>query len=325
MSRNIKYSKEFILKVNEIYHDIEGKEYQNKHPEIFQDEASRWREIGNGFLNEKKNKQIILDLGTGTGFVPLNIAKFLKENDLFICSDISMNILDICMHNIKHQNFKCNFKFVKLDGKKIPLPSDSVNCITLNSVLHHIPDFDDFFKEVNRILQTNGYLIIGHEPNKLFYAHNFLWNNYKLVSALFDPKRIVAEILQKFRLMDFFMKLYGYFSSDVKSYRSLAKKVNIRLLEDKLIKKELSAHQIAEIVDIHSPTAGFYYHANRGIEMDRILSEYLPNFRLIYIETYNHLCKISNKNKFTKKYNNFLKKKYPEKGATFLVVLRKVN
>jgi hypothetical protein len=29
----IQYSEEFILKVNEIYHNVEGKEYQKIHPE----------------------------------------------------------------------------------------------------------------------------------------------------------------------------------------------------------------------------------------------------------------------------------------------------
>lgn len=325
MNKNIQYSKEFILKVNEIYHDVEGKEYQNIHPEIFEDEVYRWQEIGERFFNGKIAKQVVLDIGTGTGFIPSNIAKFLKDDDLFIRSDMSNNMLDVCVHNIEQQNFKCNFRYVKLDGKKIPLPSDSVNCITLNSVLHHIPDFNGFFEEVNRILQINGYLIIGHEPNKLFYTHHFLWNNYRIVSLLVEPKRIIAEILIKLRLMEFFMKLYGFFSPEMKNQIFLARKVNMYLLEKKLIEKELSYSQIAEIVDIHSPTAGFYYHANRGIEIGNVISEYLSNFKLLHLESYNHLCKVSNKNIFTKKYDTFLKKRYPDKGSSFLIALVKIK
>ncbi len=325
MTLNKNYSNEFILKVNEIYHDVEGKEYQNIHPEIFKDETLRWQEIGKKFMGEKMATKTILDIGTGTGFIPLNTADFLNHNDLFICSDISNKMLDVCEYNIKQHNFKCGFKYVKLDGKKLPVPSDYVNCVTLNSVLHHIPDFNDFFKEINRVLQTDGYLIIGHEPNKQFYDDNFLWKNYKIVSLLFEPKRILAEILTKLGLMEFFIKTYSFFSPDAKARISLTKKVNMHLMEEKLIEKELPSSQIAEIVDIHSPTAGFYYHADRGIEIEDISLKYLPNFRLIHIETYNHLNKIPNKNGLIKRYNSFLKKRYPLKGATFLIILRKIK
>lgn len=42
----MKYSEDFILKVNEIYHDIEGKTYENKHPNIFKGETSHWQRNG---------------------------------------------------------------------------------------------------------------------------------------------------------------------------------------------------------------------------------------------------------------------------------------
>jgi methylase of polypeptide subunit release factors len=77
-----------VNRVNEIYHDIEREAYLQKHPEIFVDEAKRWRRIAKRYL-VKDCSITVLDIGTGIGFIPLTIAPFLKMEDTIICSDIS--------------------------------------------------------------------------------------------------------------------------------------------------------------------------------------------------------------------------------------------
>ena len=142
-----------------------------------------------------------MDVGSGTGLVPLQIGKFLKEGDLLICSDISAEILNICKKNLAKNNLKCQTKFLKIDGKKYEIKSESINFITLNSVLHHIPNFSTFFKELNRILKLNGYIIIGHEPNKLFTKNKFLWYNFRILFLLFNPRLLIINILKKMKLL----------------------------------------------------------------------------------------------------------------------------
>ncbi|MGB2879166.1 MAG: class I SAM-dependent methyltransferase [Candidatus Omnitrophota bacterium] len=318
----MKYSIEFVLKVNEIYHDIEESEYEEKHPEIFQNEPSRWQKIGTAFIANNPEKICLLDIGSGTGFVPIQIGNFLKKGDLFVCSDISANILNACKANISDEKFKCHFKYLKLDGKKIDLESNTFDYITLNSVLHHIPDLPIFFKEINKLLKTNGRLIIGHEPNKLFYTHKFLWNNYRLVSYIFDRKQFTAAILRKLKLHKIAGRIYKGFNQEVKPRDRVVEDANKRLLREGIIKTPLTADQMCEIVDIHSPTAGGY-HKDRGIDIAEILRDYLPGFEIEYLETYNHLCKISSKNRFTKWYNSVLGKIFHGTGSTFLMVLKK--
>lgn len=317
----MKYNYDLVLKINEIYHDVEGQEYEKKHPEIFNDELVRWERAAKLFIANNQQKINLLDIGSGTGFVPLTIGNFLKEGDLFICSDVSSKILNVCRKNIENNKFACSFDYLKLDGRKINLESEKFDYITLNSVLHHIPNLSGFFEEVNRLLKVGGLLIVAHEPNKIFYDNVFLLNNYRMIDFLLNPKKLIVQILKKSGLFNIVRKFFKHFKEESGNSR-IINEVNQRLLEDGVIKSNLTGDQIIEIIDIHSPTAGGF-HKERGIDIQTILKDYLSNFKLQYLETYNHLCKISSQNKFTRRYNNFLKRKYSENGSLFFAVFCK--
>ena len=318
----MEFRPELVLQVNEIYHDVEGLEYDKKHKDILQDEKKRWKNISNKYFANNRDKINILDIGTGTGFVPLQIGDDLKKEDLFVCSDISGSMLAICNEKIDKKNFKCKFEFLKLNGNEIELESKKFDYITLNSVLHHIPEFAVFFKEINRLLKVNGCLIICHEPNKHFFNHKFLWTNYKVFSFVLRPNKLILSAIKKTMLYLTLRNVALKFKKDIKKPFNMFEEINKQLIKEKIIKTPLTGNQIGAIVDIHSPTAGGY-HKDRGIDIKMILEDYLPNFEIKIFETYNHLFKLSSKNIFSKWYSEMLKKKYPNTGATFMVVLKK--
>jgi len=76
-------------------------------------------------------------------------------------------------------------------------------------------------------------------------------------------------------------------------------------------------------MDIHSPMAGGF-HDDRGFEVTKLI-KYLSEFRIEYIETYNHIGKVSKRNKFTKWVDKKLRKRFPKSGGTFLVVFKSGN
>ncbi len=43
----LKYPKELVIRINEVYHDVEARYYDERHPLIFLDEAERWEKICN--------------------------------------------------------------------------------------------------------------------------------------------------------------------------------------------------------------------------------------------------------------------------------------
>ncbi|MFQ5977127.1 MAG: class I SAM-dependent methyltransferase [Candidatus Heimdallarchaeota archaeon] len=308
-----------------MYHDVEESEYDNKHPEIFKDEKPRWEKINRKFFAAHSEKICLLDVGSGTGFVPLQIGKSLNSDDLLVCSDISPRMLQFCKKRINEKGFKCHVDYLLLDGKKIDLKPNMADFITMNSVLHHIPDFSTFFREINRVLKVNGRLIIGHEPNKLFYTHRFLWSNYRLISFVLSWKFHIAKAKRKFKPFKILKEANNKGDHKAKSSNRIADEVNERLLEERIIDFPLTIDQIIEIVDIHSPTAERGKKSKTGIDAAEILEVHLPNFRLDYLETYNYLGKVSSANQSTMRYDSLLRRIYPGRGATFLAILKKIG
>lgn len=319
----MKYTKKFVIQINEVYHDIESGYYQKRHPEIFKEELERWqKEIL--LLLKNKDEKVIFDLGTGTGFVPFSICSFLKKNDTFICSDISKKMLNVCKEDLKKRKFNCKFKFVKIKNQKIPYKNSSAGILTLNSVLHHLPDTDLFFNEAYRILKPGGYLVISHEPNNLFYNNFLTWTNYKFCSLLFKPQNIIIDLSKKIGLYEKARKFLQNFYKDLKKENEILNKVNQEIIKRGLIKENLSYSDIIKIIDIHSPTAGIL-EKNKGFNVEEILKKYSGKFRLVKYETYNHILELSNKNKLLKVYNSFLKRKFPKVGATLFFILQKTG
>jgi len=289
-------SERLVQRVNELYHDLTNEQYACVHPEIFEQEKGRWEGIAKQFLNHAK-PITVLDIGTGTGFVPNSIARFLKRDDTFVCSDISRGILDVAKKNIIGHNLPCRFKFVKIRSQvpyQLPFETAVANVITMNSVLHHIKETDVFLSEIDRVLEPSGLLLIGHEPNKRFYRNVFL----RSIRATFRAAHCLIRHMR---------------NGDRPFVQQACTRVNCTLIDEKLIDKPLSSSDIASIVDIKS---------EEGFEPESLLKKY----DLLYIETYDHLFGIITqqfKSGFTRKCEDLLRKRLPKHGRLFFVVLRK--
>ncbi len=327
----MEYSRELVLKVNEVYHNIIGEIYDKKYFQSHVDEFYRWQNFGKQYLANNYNKINILDIGTGTGFIPSIIGKYLKKEDLFICSDISTKMLEICRKKLSNKRFNFVFKILKLDGNKLNLDPNEADFVTLNSVLHHIPEFSSLFKEINRILKIGGRLVIGHEPNKIFVKNKFLFINFRLINLIFDKKRIFPTILRKIKFQKLSKRLEYLYKNNCNSKvkniinrGEIVEKINESIIKMKIVEKPLSSTEISTLIDFHSPTA-FGYRYDKGINIHGVVKKFIPNFEIEYFETYNHLGKASNINSFTKFYDLLLRKILPKKGATFFVILKKAH
>ena len=106
---------------------------------------------------------------------------------------------------------------LKFDGKKFNLDSKEFDFVTLNSVLHHIPQFSSLFKEINRILKIGGRLVIGHEPNKDFVKNKILFNNFRLINLVFNKKRIFPTILRKIKFQKLSKRLEYLYQNKINS------------------------------------------------------------------------------------------------------------
>jgi ubiquinone/menaquinone biosynthesis C-methylase UbiE len=302
MDKAIENGEKLTLRINELFHDFEKDAYQEAHPEIFVKEIDRWRTAAEKFFDLKKSVTVI-DIGSGTGFVSMAIADLLSSDSTFVCSDISRGILEVAEKNIKGKKFQCNFKFIKIEGKtpfNLPFDDKTADVITINSVLHHIENTENFLYEIDRVLKPGGLILIGHEPNKYFYKNKFLYFQDYILYALLNPKVVFKKI--------FNLEKGG-------NFEMIAEKINRVLLKENLIKTSLSEIEINKIVDIKSLI---------GFEPNNLF----PNYKILDLQTYNHVYRISSKyqnNKLIKIYEKILINRYPKSGQIFFVVFKKPN
>lgn len=302
-----------VLAVNELYHDLEGAAYAMVHPEIFLQESFRWKRLLKKYVQNGDHPITILDIGSGTGFVGEQMMNCLKANDTIICSDVSKTMLSIAQKNLEERYPRVHVKSLKLIDEDLPLEDNSINIITMNSVLHHVPEPQRLLKNIARILAPGGLLFIGHEPNIQFIQKKWLSRQGPIINAIM-PWRLAIYALRYLRILPK--------NQSAKNNDAFYDRINQALLERKLIREPLTRSEISQLVDIHSPTAGGM-ERKEGFDPRTLLNVVHPSLQTVHIESYNHLGKISGRHKWLLPYEKVLAMLYPRLGATFFLVAKK--
>jgi ubiquinone/menaquinone biosynthesis C-methylase UbiE len=131
------------------------------------------------FLDKNFQNKTLIDIGTGHGYVAVEMAK-LGMN--VIACDLTRESLD----NIKRfkTQFKLsNIKLIECKAEDIPLKAKSVDYIVANAILEHIPQEKKAIEEWKRILKPNGKLFIT-VPLKYRYILPFFW----LINYIHDKR-----------------------------------------------------------------------------------------------------------------------------------------
>jgi len=200
-------SPEFIEKVNQVYHDIEAKQYDAAHPEILNREQLRWKRLLDITNFNKYEKLSALDIGTGTGFAAYQVLSRFP-NAKIKCVDISEQMLIMARKNLNKSFPNSDLVFELNPVDRMDLQSNNYDLITINSVLHHLPDPFITLEKLIYSLAPGGFLIISHEPNYRFYSNFrlFSWtrrmqNLRSYCSKYFNPSRYLNKILRICRII----------------------------------------------------------------------------------------------------------------------------
>lgn len=304
-------SSALVLRVNELFHDMEGAAYADVHPEIFESERRRWERMLDRDVTGHEGPIHCVDIGCGTGFVSELMLARLRSGDSLTCADISETMLTICREKFSGNRTGVAMETLKLWDESIDLPDASADVIAMNSVLHHVPDSRRLLAEITRVLKPGGILMIGHEPNARFWRSRAMRFQYRAAHALV-PKRLAATILKKI----------GLYGSAVKpTPDAFLDELNARLLAEGTITAPLTRTDLSPLIDVHSPTAGGFRY-NEGFDPTHVLDG-LPMVDL-RIETYNHLSKMSDA-VFLRPYVWLLGCMLPQDGATFFLSARKAS
>ena len=116
----------------------------------------------------------LLDIGTGTGRIPRLVENTFQQA---VGIDISYNML-------KEGSYT---QVAQASCFQLPFKNGEFNIITAYSVLHHLFSHDEFFHEVYRVLDHNGWFVSDNDSNALFHKRFGWW--IKLRRAFFNKRK----------------------------------------------------------------------------------------------------------------------------------------
>ena len=101
----------------------------------------------------------ILDVGTGTAQIPIAMCK--RNSGLKITAmDLAESMLTLGNKNIQTSLLEDCITLVQVDSKKMPYPDESFDQVISNSIIHHIPNPVECFKEMIRVTKKDGLLFV---------------------------------------------------------------------------------------------------------------------------------------------------------------------
>ena len=155
---------------NADFYNIEAECYDDKNEMFFGEGAksySRVKEIIENLAN-KTNKDIILDIGCGSGYIFKAAKNKFKK---LIGIDISINMLKKALTH--GDGVLCG------DINYLSVKTNAVDVVSAFSVIHHLYSPTLLFNEIYRVLKPNGYFYADNDPNLLAIdLHNLKSNQH---------------------------------------------------------------------------------------------------------------------------------------------------
>ena len=108
------------------------------------------RKIAKGIVENIKSGTI-LDIGSGTGYLSINIAKMVPNLQVFGI-DLSRQMIKIARHHAKGVN---NIEFKFANAAALPFEDDSIDFIISTGSLHHWKNPTNVFNECHRVLKQS--------------------------------------------------------------------------------------------------------------------------------------------------------------------------
>jgi ubiquinone/menaquinone biosynthesis C-methylase UbiE len=150
---------------NILYHDWEAGTYDEKWSISFDERCinyARERFVhvagASGWPYAKS-----LELGCGTGFFTLNL-KLAGVIDEGHVTDLSPGMVEVAKRNARGLGFEVEGRVA--DAERLPYDDNEFDIVIGHAVLHHIPDLEQSFREILRVLKPGGRFVFAGEPTR---------------------------------------------------------------------------------------------------------------------------------------------------------------
>jgi SAM-dependent methyltransferase len=129
-----------------------------------------------------------LELGSGTGFFLLNLmqAGVIARGHV---TDLSPGMVEAAKRNGAALGLDVDGRVA--DAESIPYGDASFDLVVGHAVLHHIPDVEQAFREVLRVLRPGGRFVFAGEPTTVgdWYARRLGRLTWKATTTVTHPRR----------------------------------------------------------------------------------------------------------------------------------------
>jgi ubiquinone/menaquinone biosynthesis C-methylase UbiE len=185
------------FKKQEKYFDDELSYFKDYEKSLNAWRYSYLKRIKEDFLDKNCKGKMILDIGTGSGYIAIEMARMCLNV-------IALDIIKSALKNI--EQYKAKYKLKNLttilsSADKLSLKSESIDYIVVNSVLEHLENENQAISEWKRVLKPKGKIFIT-VPLKFIYIWPFFWPiNFIHDRRLGHLHRYsVGDLKRKFRL-----------------------------------------------------------------------------------------------------------------------------
>ncbi len=145
-------------------------------------------------LSIKKTDRI-LDVGAGSGYLTLPIAK--RVNETVFALDMDKRMLEVVQEKSHNENVD-NIELVHGNIENIPLPAESVNIVLASLILHEVRPLPNVLQQINRVLKTDGHLLcLEYEKDENFVQGPPM--NIRIPSSVMEEELVKAgfSVVQK--------------------------------------------------------------------------------------------------------------------------------
>ncbi|MDH5718542.1 MAG: methyltransferase domain-containing protein [Spirochaetia bacterium] len=111
-------------------------------------------------LAKVKPNEIIIDLGSGRGAEVFKASEITGKNGFVYGVDFTDEMLNTAERTREKLNLS-NIEFIKSDISEIPLKNEIADVVISNCVINHAPDKQKVFKEIFRVLKSNGRFVVS--------------------------------------------------------------------------------------------------------------------------------------------------------------------